>query len=52
MALRKCEHCGHAFWGDTEARLCPLCAVAEKAREKSVKVQAESSDQHLQPVAS
>jgi rubrerythrin len=51
MNLRKCEHCGNMFWGDTEARLCPLCAVAEKAQKKTVEPEMESSNRQLQPAA-
>ena len=51
MNLRKCEHCGNTFWGDTDARLCPLCAVAEKSRKKTVEPEVESGNRQLQPVA-
>lgn len=51
MDLRKCEHCGSMFWGDTEARFCPLCAVVEKAKEKTTEPPRESSDRQLQSVA-
>ena len=51
MNLRKCEHCGNTFLGATEARLCPLCAVAEKARKKSVEPEMESGNRQLQPAA-
>jgi hypothetical protein len=50
MDLRKCEHCGNMFWGDAEARFCPLCAVAEKGRERT-ELPRESSDRQLQPAA-
>jgi hypothetical protein len=46
MDLTKCEHCGNTFLGNSEARLCPLCKVAEKAREKAV-TRIEYSDRQL-----
>ena len=51
MDLTKCEHCGNTFLGDSKAKLCPLCAVTEKAREKAVQTRIESNDRRLQPVA-
>ena len=51
MDLRKCEHCGNMFWGDTEARFCPLCAVAEKEKVQTMELHRESNDRQLQPAA-
>ena len=51
MDLRKCEHCGNIFWGDTEARFCPLCAVVEKAKKETTGLPRESSDRQLQSAA-
>lgn len=49
MDLRTCEHCGNRFWGDAEARFCPLCAVAEKSQVKTVELHRESDERQLQP---
>jgi hypothetical protein len=51
MNLRKCEHCGSMFWGRTEERFCPLCAVAERAREKVTPSPAEVAKRELHAVA-
>ena len=48
MDLRKCEHCGNTFWSHSQARLCPLCALAEKAKVKTMDLHRESKDRRLQ----
>jgi uncharacterized Zn finger protein (UPF0148 family) len=51
MDLKKCEHCGNMFWCNTGARLCPLCAVVEKAKERTSEVRRESNDRRAHPRA-
>lgn len=51
MALRKCEHCEKVFWVDTELKLCPLCAVADKAEAKTSELRRDSNERQLQPAA-
>jgi ABC-type ATPase with predicted acetyltransferase domain len=48
MDLRKCDHCGNTFWSNSKARFCPLCALAEKAKVKTIEPHRESKDRPLQ----
>jgi len=50
MAVRKCEHCGNAFWSDNEAKSCALCGVAMKTETKTTKPQ-ESNERQLEAAA-
>ncbi len=51
MAFRKCDDCGNVFWGDTELKYCPLCAVVEKAETKRVELHKKSNERQVQPAA-
>ena len=53
MAFRKCEDCGNVCWVDTQLKVCPICAVAEKTEAKTMELELheESNERQLQPAA-